>query len=82
MQNLLHNHNNIRYIPTPHNYFTQTNNTLKRLKHQGNISRLLILALIIWNIILTVIISQPITRANIPQFTDLENQMITQLEEI
>jgi len=45
--------NKLTYIPTELNYFTLMNKRLKTLRKQGNTSRLLIIALIIWNITLT-----------------------------
>ena len=70
--------NNIKHIPTDLNYFYNLNTKLKRLKKQGNTSRLLIIVLIIWNIIL----SLQLIPVNIPQFTDKQNEQIMQLEEI
>lgn len=72
--------NNIKHIPTELNFYYNLNTRVKRLKKQGNISRLLIIALIIWNIILSCqFLPAP---ANIPQFTDKQNEQIMMLEEI
>ena len=46
--------NNIKHIPTEYNYFYHTTRMLRRLRQQGNISRLIIIILLTWNIILTV----------------------------
>ena len=72
--------NNIKRIPTQLNYFNMMHKKTMILKKQGNISRLLIIVLIIWNIFLTcaVIPNSP----PIPQFTDKQNEQIMQLEEI
>ena len=70
----------IKQIPTELNYFYNTNKRINQLKKQGNTSRLLIIALIIWNIILSCqFLPAP---ANIPQFTDKQNEQIMMLEEI
>ena len=72
--------NNIKQIPTQLNYFNMMHKRTIALKKQGNISRLLIIALIIWNIILSCqFLPAP---ANIPQFTDKQNEQIMMLEEI
>lgn len=71
---------NIKLIPTELNYFYNTNKRINRLKKQGNTSKLLIIILIIWNIILSCqFIPAP---AIIPQFTDKQNEQIMMLEEI
>jgi hypothetical protein len=71
---------NIKLIPTELNYFYNTNKRINRLKKQGNTSKLLIITLIIWNIILSCqFIPAP---AIIPQFTDKQNEQIMMLEEI
>lgn len=70
----------IKQIPTELNYFYNTNKRINQLKKQGNTSRLLIIVLIIWNIILSCqFLPAP---ANIPQFTDKQNEQIMMLEEI
>lgn len=72
--------NNIKQIPTQLNYFNMMHRRTIALRKQGNISRLLIIALIIWNIILSCqFLPAP---ANIPQFTDKQNEQIIMLEEI
>lgn len=72
--------NNIKQIPTKLNYFSIIDKRTRALRKQGNTSRLLIIALIIWNIILSCqFIPAP---ANIPQFTDKQNEQIMVLEEI
>lgn len=45
--------NKVKYIPTELNYFYNTQLRINQLKKQGNKSRVLIIALIIWNLILT-----------------------------
>lgn len=65
----------IKQIPTELNYFYNTNKRINQLKKQGNKSRLLILALIVWNLVLTLQIYKPDSNI-IPQFTDKENKMI------
>ena len=74
--------NNIKHIPTELNFYYNLNTRVKRLRHQGNTSRLLIIALIVWNIVLTINLMHPQITTNIPQFTDAENELIMQLEEI
>jgi hypothetical protein len=73
---------NIKHKPTELNIYYNFNTRIKRLKKQGNTSRLLILALIIWNIVLSINLIHPQITTNIPQFTDAENELIMQLEEI
>ena len=72
--------NNIKRIPTQLNYFNMMHKRTMVLKKQGNISRLLIIALIIWNIFLTCAVIP--NSSPIPQFTDKQNEQIMQLEEI
>ena len=72
--------NNIKRIPTQLNYFNMMHKRTMVLKKQGNISRLLIIALIIWNIFLTCAVIP--NSSAIPQFTDKQNEQIMQLEEI
>ena len=80
MQKCQNMSNNIKQIPTQLNYFNMMHRRTIALKKQGNISRILIIALIIWNIILSCqFIPAP---ANIPQFTDKQNEQIMMLEEI
>lgn len=57
---------------------------LTKLKKQTHIIKLLILTLIIWNVIITILLTIQPTKlqANIPQFTEYENQVITAIEEI
>lgn len=74
--------NNIKHIPTELNFYYNLNTRVKRLRKQGNTSRLLIIALIIWNIVLTINLIHPQITTNIPQFTDAQNELIMQLEEI
>ena len=74
--------NNIKYIPTELNFYCNLNTRVKRLKKQGNISKLLIITLIIWNLFLTINIVQQQTTTKIPQFADKQNEQIMQLEEI
>lgn len=74
--------NNIKHIPTELNFYYNLNTRVKRLRKQGNTSRLLIIALIIWNLFLTINTAQQQITTNIPQFTDAENELIMQLEEI
>lgn len=81
MNNTAHKTNNIKHIPTELNYFHNTNKRIHRLKKQGNTSRLLIIALIIWNLFLT-IPHIHFNQTNIPEFNDSENELIMQLEEI
>ena len=72
--------NNIKRIPTQLNYFNMMHKRTIVLKKQGNISRLLIIVLIIWNIFLTCAVIP--NSSHIPQFTDKQNEQIMQLEEI
>ena len=66
--------NNIKFMPTELNYFTQMYKRIKSLKKQGNTSRLLIIALIIWNIVLTCAVFP--NSSPIPQFTEEQNKQI------
>lgn len=80
MQKCQNMSNNIKQIPTQLNYFNMMHKRTMALRKQGNTSRLLIIALIIWNIILSCqFLPAP---ANIPQFTDKQNEQIMMLEEI
>lgn len=80
MQKCQNMSNNIKHIPTQLNYFNMMHRRTIALKKQGNISRILIIALLIWNIILSCqFLPAP---ANIPQFTDKQNEQIMMLEEI
>lgn len=74
--------NNIKHIPTELNFYYNLNTRVKRLRRQGNTSRLLIIVLIIWNLFLTISIAQQQITTNIPQFTDKQNEQIMMLEEI
>ena len=69
-------------IQNLYNSFKRINIAFKRLSRLKNTSRLLIIALIIWNIVLTINLIHPQIITNIPQFTDAENELIMQLEEI
>ena len=69
-------------ISTLYNYDNKIKTTFKRVINQGMISRILILLLIIWNITLTITIYKPMQQAPFPTFTDSENELIMQLEEI
>lgn len=72
--------NKLASIPTELNYITLTNKRIKKLRQQGNTSRLWIIFLILWNIFLT---SAVIPNSSpIPQFTDKQNEQIMMLEEI
>lgn len=81
MNNIAYKTSNIKHIPTELNYFYNTNKRIKILRNQSNTSRLIIIALIIWNIFLT-IPHIHFEHPNIPQFTDAENELIMQLEDI
>ncbi len=71
--------NNIKRIPTELNFYYNTNKRISRLKKQGNTSRLLIMFLILWNIVITLqFIPQ---KTIIPQFTEEQNKQIM-LEEL
>lgn len=73
---------NIKHIPTELNYFYNLNTRIIKIRKQGNTSRLLIIALIIWNMVLTINLIHPQINSPIPQFTDAENELIMQLEGI
>lgn len=74
MQICMDKSNNIKQIPTKLNYFSIIDKRTKLLRKQGNISRLLIIALIIWNIFLTCAVIP--NSSLIPQFTDKQNEKI------
>ena len=72
--------NNIKHMPTELIY--NLNTRVKRLRKQGNISRLLIMTLIIWNVTLTIGLVN-LQKAHImPQFSISDNAVITHLEGI
>lgn len=74
MNNVAIKQNSTIEMSTPHNYFKRMDTAFKRLKKQSNTSRLLIIFLILWNIVLTL---QPIPQKTIiPQFTDKQNEQI------
>ena len=54
MQKCANMSNNIKHIPKELNYFYNLNTRVKTLKKQGNISRFLIIILLLWNIGLTI----------------------------
>lgn len=72
--------NNIKQISTKLNYFSILDKRTQTLRKQSNTSRLLIILLIIWNIILSFQFIPTII--DIPQFTDEQNELIIQLEQI
>lgn len=74
--------NNIRHIPTELNYFTHINKKLQRHREVINVSRIMILILLVWNLLITTALILPAFSSPIPQFTDKENELIMQLEEI
>jgi hypothetical protein len=66
--------NKLKFIPTELNYFHIIYKKTQALRKQGNTSRLLIIALIIWNIILTFAVIP--NNSTIPHFTDKQNEKI------
>lgn len=74
--------NNIKRLPTQLNYFYLMNKKLKRHREVINVSRIMILLLIVWNLILTTALILPAFSSPIPQFTDKQNEQIMMLEEI
>lgn len=74
--------NNIKHIPTELNFYHIINNKLKKHREVINISRIMILLLIVWNLLITTALIIPAIKSPIPQFTDSENKTISQLEEI
>lgn len=82
MNNTMNQTNNIKRLPTQLNYFYLMDKKLKRYIEVINVSRIMILLLIVWNLILTTALILPAFSSPISQFTDKENQLIMQLEEI
>ncbi len=73
------NANKVKYIPTELNYINYTSNQIKAIKKHCNTSRLMILALILWNLILTTCLVIPAIKdaqSPIPQFDDATNKQI------
>lgn len=74
--------NNIKHIPTELNFYYIINNKLKRHREVINISRIMILILLVWNLLITTALIIPAIKSPIPQFTDNDNKIISQLEDI
>ena len=74
--------NKIKYLPTELNYFTHLNKKLQRHREIINVSRIMILILLVWNLLITTALILPAFSSPIPQFTDKDNELIMQLEEI
>lgn len=75
--------NKIKSIPTGLNFFFAIDKRFRQLTKQGNISRILILILIIWNLIISInILTTKQSTLNLPEFTDVQNIQIAELEEI
>lgn len=55
---------------------------LKRHREVINVSRIMILLLIVWNLIITTALILPAFSSPIPQFTNKQNEQIMMLEEI
>ena len=66
--------NKLAFIPTELNYIAMNNKRVKALRKQGNTSRILIIALILWNIFLTCAVIP--NSSPIPQFTEEQNKQI------
>lgn len=71
--------NKIKPIPIELNFYYNTNKRINRLRKQGNLSRLLIIGLIIWNIFLTYKLF--VAPVNVPRISEKLNQQIV-LEEL
>lgn len=70
-------------IHTQQSFYHWMSKSINKLKHQGNTSRLLIIGLIIWNILLTITSIKPMFNSpQIPQFDDKTNQQIVNEEAI
>lgn len=82
MNNTMNQTNNIKRLPTQLNYFYLMDKKLKRHREVINVSRIMILILLVWNLLITTALILPAFSSPIPQFTDKENQLIMQLEEI
>ena len=78
----LTNYSNIRPFPNKQQDFNaKTNKRIQLLYKQIKFNRLMILGLIIWNLCLT-LPPVELTAANIPQFTEEQMEVISNLEEI
>lgn len=82
MNNTINQTNNIKKLPTQLNYFYLMDKKLKRHREVINVSRIMILLLIVWNLIITTALILPAFSSPVPQFTDKQNEQIMQLEEI
>ena len=82
MNNTMNQINNIKRLPTQLNYFYLMDKKLKRHKEVINVSRIMILLLIVWNLLITTALILPAFSSPIPQFTDKQNEQIMMLEEI
>lgn len=82
MNNTMNQTNNIKRLPTQLNYFYLMDKKLKRHREVINVSRIMILLLIVWNLIITTALILPAFSSPIPQFTNKQNEQIMMLEEI
>lgn len=80
MKNTAIKQKHITNIPTELNFYYNLNTKVKKLRQQGNTSRILIIFLILWNLVVTLNFIP--AKTTIPQITDKQNEQIMMLEEI
>ena len=72
----------IQFIPTELNFINYTKRQLNKIKNNCNLSRFLILSLILWNLILTYKVFDVSLSNPAPKTTPAQDELIIQLEEI
>lgn len=82
MNNTMNQTNNLKRLPTQLNYFYLMDKKLKKHREVINVSRIMILLLIVWNLLITTALILPAFSSPIPQFTDKQNEQIMMFEEI
>lgn len=82
MNNTMNQTNNLKRLPTQLNYFYLMDKKLKKHREVINVSRIMILILLVWNLLITTALILPAFSSPIPQFTDKQNEQIMMLEEI
>lgn len=82
MNNTMNQTNNLKRLPTQLNYFYLMDKKLKKHREVINVSRIMILILLVWNLLITTALILPAFSSPIPQFTDKQNEQIMMFEEI